>query len=204
MDNKDKELKAMGSIVESLSELSEEEKYRVLEYAIKRFGVKLTGAASEIPFASESPIYHNLLSAESADAKNENPLYQTAGTMDIRKLTEQKSPITAVQMAVLVAYYLSDLAGPEEKADSIGAEDIEKYFKQANYPLPKRIAVLLNDAKKAGYFESVERGRFKLNPVGYNLAAHNMPTGTIKRRQSAKKSKKKVSLKKKISKKGKK
>jgi hypothetical protein len=37
------------------------------------------------------------------------------------------------------------------------------------------MAQVLIDAKASGYFESASRGEYKLNAVGYNLVAHNLP-----------------------------
>lgn len=95
--------------------------------------------------------------------------------MDIRTLKEKKQPRSARDMACLVAYYLKDAAGDDERKETISATDLEKYFKQAGYKLPTRMAQVLVDAKSAGYFESVGRGEYKLNAVGYNLVAHNLP-----------------------------
>jgi hypothetical protein len=46
----------------------------------------------------------------------------------------------------------------------------------------------LNNTKKAGYIEVVDRGAYKLNPVGYNLVAHGMPNSDNgKRKKTANK-----------------
>ncbi|UHH09848.1 hypothetical protein LU699_16570 [Luteimonas fraxinea] len=95
--------------------------------------------------------------------------------VDIRSFKEQKKPRTAREMACVTAFYLQELAGDEERKDSISTTDLEKYFKQAGYKLPTRMAQLLVDAKAAGYFESTGRGEYKLNAVGYNLVEHNLP-----------------------------
>ena len=78
-------------------------------------------------------------------------------------------------MACIVAFYLSNHAPENEKMDSISKTEIENYFKQAKFPLPKAIQQVLVDAKSSGYFDSAERGKYKLNPVGYNLVAHKLP-----------------------------
>jgi hypothetical protein len=80
-------------------------------------------------------------------------------------------------MAALVAYYVTELAPEEERRSVITKEDIEKYFKQAPYRLPQRLAQTLPNAARAGYFDVVDRGQYKLNPVGYNLVAHGLPSG---------------------------
>ena len=94
---------------------------------------------------------------------------------DIRTLRERKNPQSVIEMAVLVAYYLSELAPENERKQAITSADIEKYFKQAGFRLPRALGQTLQKAKVAGYFDSVAGGQYKLNPVGYNLVVHNLP-----------------------------
>lgn len=95
--------------------------------------------------------------------------------IDIKTLKEEKKPTTAIEMTCLVAYYLENYSTESEKKSNITTIDLEKYFKQASYPLPKVPKQALIDAKSAGYFDSVGKGLYKLNPVGYNLVAHKLP-----------------------------
>jgi len=95
--------------------------------------------------------------------------------VDIRSLKAEKNPDSAKQMACLVAFYLQELAPKDERKQTISTEDIEKFFKQANFKLPKKVDQVLKDAKRSGYFESKARGEYKLNAVGYNLVAHGLP-----------------------------
>ena len=78
-------------------------------------------------------------------------------------------------MAAVVAYYLAEVLNQPEQKKTIDISDIEKYFKQARYPLPSNVPMALVNAKNAGYFDAVGGGRYKLNPVGYNLVAHTLP-----------------------------
>ena len=104
-------------------------------------------------------------------------LVSTTGVItDIRTLKEQKSPKSDNEMACLVAYYLSELAPQHERKGEISKDDIEKYFKQAGFELPKALSMVLVSAKKAGYFDSSSTGTYKLNPVGFNLAAYGLPS----------------------------
>lgn len=110
-----------------------------------------------------------------APAPRVQNLATSAPRIDIRSLKEQKKPSSAKQMACVVAYYLKELADGEEKKETVSTPDLEKYFKQAGYKLPTRITQVLVDAKASGYFESAARGEYKLNAVGHNLVAHNLP-----------------------------
>jgi hypothetical protein len=94
---------------------------------------------------------------------------------DIRSFAEAKRPSSANERAVLVAYYLSELAPEAERKDVIEKEDLVKYFKQAGFPLPTRPEQTLVNAKHAGYLDSVGEGKYRLNSVGHNLIAHNLP-----------------------------
>jgi hypothetical protein len=94
---------------------------------------------------------------------------------DIRSLKEEKDPESAKQMACLVAYYLDELAPVGEQKQTVNNQDIEKYFKQAGFKLPKHPDQVLPDAKRSGYFESSAKGGYKLNAVGYNLVVHGLP-----------------------------
>jgi hypothetical protein len=106
------------------------------------------------------------------------PLQQSvAHKVDIRTLKDQKKPSSARQMACLVGFYLQELAPETERKETITTADLEKYFKQAGFRLPGTIGQVLKDAKAAGYFDAAARGEYKLNAVGYNLVAHNLPSG---------------------------
>lgn len=109
------------------------------------------------------------------EATNVRAAKQSGKQVDIRSLKAEKNPDSAKQMACLVAYYLQELAPKDERKKTISTQEIEKYFKQANFKLPKKLEQILVDAKRSGYFESAARGEYKLNAVGYNLVAHGLP-----------------------------
>lgn len=176
----DKELKAINDIISTLEGLEDDARLRVVNYVLERIGLK--GASSG---RSPAPIY------QSQPSTTVPSLTGNQSGPDIRSLREQKKPNSAIQMAVLVAYYLQEIAPEVEKKNAIGVEDVRKYFNQASFPLPKVPISALKNAKAAGYLESAERGLYKLNPVGYNLAAYGLPekgtnNGTKKRSKKAK------------------
>lgn len=97
--------------------------------------------------------------------------------LDIKSLKNEKQPGSAIEMACIVGYFLQNIAPTEEKKAAIKGDDIDTYFRQAGYPLPKAKGQLLVDAKSSGYFDSAGVGAYKLNAVGYNLVAHSLPRG---------------------------
>lgn len=164
----DTELQAMRAVLHALVPLKREGRTRVLDYVLKRLGM-----VGEPPSpAGASP---NL--THSVDAYVTTPTSEARGqSNDIRSLTKEKAPRSANEMAALVAYYLSELAPETYRKQSITANDIKTYFKQAQFRLPSSAKMTLVHAKNAGYLESVGTGQYRLNPVGYNLIVHGLPT----------------------------
>ena len=155
------ELKAIETITNILGPLDKTIQQRVLRYAMQHLGL-----------ADQSP--PALLENIGTQVEQPNQRLQQQ-VVDIRSLHDQKQPSSDMEMAAIVAYYLSELAPEENRKDTIGTEDIKKYFNQAGHPLPKGYQFTLPNAKSAGYFESAGRGKYKLNPVGYNLVAYGLP-----------------------------
>src|SRR5438270_2029220 len=72
---------------------------------------------------------------------------QQRGATDVRALKQEKQPSSGNEMAALVAFYLSEIAPAEERKTEVEVSDMEKYFKQAGFPLPRRPVALLVNAK---------------------------------------------------------
>jgi len=161
----DSEIKAMNAIVDALKPLTEEERRRVLEYVLGRFGaVPIQQTVPSLPPAlSDASIMHYAG-------------HGAAKVHDIRSLKEEKAPKSANEMAALVAFYVSEVAPTNERKNTIAKADIERYFKSAGFTLPADAAFTLVNAKNAGFLDNAGGGQYKLNPVGYNLVAHRMGT----------------------------
>lgn len=166
-DKVDREVQAIQTVLAALDPLDDDQRRRVMDYAGKRYGFPATTPDFIPPSAS-------LTTRELAPTTPGAPPPPLA--TDIRALKVAKSPRAAIEMAVLVAYYLSELAPHDDQKNSITRRDIEKYFKQAGYRLPSAPQYTLPNAAAAGYFTSAGHGSWRLNPVGYNLAVHGLPT----------------------------
>jgi hypothetical protein len=160
----DRELEAIGTILRTLDGLDGESIQRVFDYVLGRMSLARPTVLAAAP-----------VSLPSVATAAPHEMSQTTRKLSIRDLKETKRPESSNQMAALVAYYLSEIADPSESKDAITAADIEKYFKQAGFKLPKSIPQALPNASTAGYFDGVGRGQYRLNPVGYNLVVHGLP-----------------------------
>jgi hypothetical protein len=176
----DRELDAIGVILRALETLDGESIQRVLDYVFRRLSIDHPNHVSTIPQKGILPV-----AVTTADAGHQ------ARQLSIRDLKEEKRPESANQMAALVAYYLSEKAPESERKDALNAADLEKYFKQAGFKLPKAIPQALPNAAAAGYFDATGNGLYRLNPVGYNLVVHGLPR-TLEKVWGAKRVKKKT------------
>jgi hypothetical protein len=161
----------------ALTPLSEDARGSVISYVFGRLGISL-GQAAE-PSYTPSPGRESM-PTESAPRR---------GLVDIRTLKEEKQPSSAREMAVLVAFYLTELAPQAERKTEISADDVRQYFKQAAFKLPTAPEMTLVHTRNAGYLDpGSARGLYKLNAVGYNLIAHSLPAtpGAMKPRKRVK------------------
>lgn len=96
--------------------------------------------------------------------------------VDARTFFQQKAPSSQVEAIAVAAYYIIELAPPDMRAESIDATKAHDVFRQAKYPLPKRMPQSLVNAQNAGYLKRVGSGEYALTPVGFNLVEHTLGT----------------------------
>lgn len=155
------ELSALSAVVQALKLVPREAHARVIDAAL----VLLGGAPR--PTRERSAVVDGMRAETLTDLPT-----------DIRRLKDLKQPKSASEMAAVVAYYLSEAAQPAERKETVDTADMVKYFKQARFNLPGNPNMTLVHAKNAGYFDAVGNGQYRLNPVGHNLVAHNLPRGS--------------------------
>ena len=168
------EVDAIGVVLAQLEPLSDGARRRVLDYVLQALQMSPgdTGRGHDHgnDNASTGGVATLLDRNQEGDGDGER-------RPDIRSLREQKQPRSAVEMAVVASYYLTELAPDDERKEAIETADLTKLFKQAAYPLPAKMPNILGSAASAGYLDLIDRGHYRLNPVGHNLVVHNLPTG---------------------------
>jgi len=182
----DKELSAISAILSALQGLEGDSIQRVLDYVFERLSLS-RGPLKPTATAFGGSVFPPSVSGGEPAAENRR--------ISIRDLKDEKQPDSSNQMAALVAFYLSELAPPDERKDAVSAADLEKYYKQARFHLPNALHKTLPNAARAGYFDQIGPGRFRLNPVGYNLVVHNLPRSEGSSKGTSQKRKKKTAAK---------
>ena len=160
----DEVVQVITKVMDALSPLDAEAREHVLEFVLKRMNINIGKSAGPVPSVP-------------AGYTPPAPVFTPAppGT-DIRTFAAEKAPKTLNEKVALVAFFLANLAPPEERRDFITSEDIKPYFTQANFEHPTGPAnMTLTNAKNAGYLNALDRGQYKLNSVGHNLVAHKLP-----------------------------
>ena len=188
----DNEIQAIGTVLKALEPLEPKARLSVLDYVIRRLDIqvftqsvaRVTEPSTEIP-PGEFP------------SLTEQPTQK----VHIKDLVQEKQPRSSIEMATLVAYYLSHGVPTGERKQTISTKDLETYFKIAGFKLPTKPQFTLPNTKAAGYLDAVGNGEYKLNPVGYNLVVHSMPKS--KKATASKGHQRTKSVKKNVSKGGK-
>jgi hypothetical protein len=157
---------AIDELIGALSSIEEDSRITAIKAACEHLKIELYSKA--VPAASVS----SYLSVEATGGAS-----SPSRIMDVKSFRAEKQPTSANEMAALVAYYLAELAPESERKSEVDTDDMVKYFKQAAFPLPRAPRMLLTNAKNSGYFDSGNAGGYRLNPVGHNLVAHNLPRG---------------------------
>jgi len=169
--SRDDELEAIRQLVIALEPLDHDAQQRVIQYVFQRLGL------SELPAVPEQAISARSVVPEQVSPIREFPERkgESQFVQDVRSFAEQKGPKSIPERVAVVAYYIQELAPESDRKSEIAVSDIDKYFKQANLPLPPTSRRALFDARNAGYVDSTGHGKYALNPVGYNLVAHSLP-----------------------------
>jgi hypothetical protein len=163
------ELDAAKAIVEKLEPLEKEQQERALRFAAETLGLTLVLQSS----SSGAP--RLLVTPPTASTSFTTATVSSPRSTDLKQFTQEKAPKSDQQFAAVAAYYYQFEAPHDQQRDTINAELLANAARLAGRKRPSRHA--LNNAKKAGYVDSVGQGNFRLNTVGENLVAITLPGG---------------------------
>jgi hypothetical protein len=137
-----------------------------------------TGTITSAPGSGKTHSLAELTLAQMAGSSSSGSAAQPRSTpVDIRTFIAEKKPSSDMEAAATVAYYYAYVAPENQRGDTIDADTLQNAFRLAGRRLPPRAIWTLSNARNAGYIDSVGDGRFKLNPVGYNLVEFALGRG---------------------------
>jgi hypothetical protein len=174
--------KAITTIISALKPLDSSAQVQVLKFVIEHLDIAVASVQPAAP--AGGPTGGQQPAGTGAAAQND--------VVDIRAFAKDKQPKTVSEKVALVAYYLANVAQGDHRRDSIGSEDLHPNFDQADFEMPNTSPqMMLANAKNAGYLNALGKGRYRLNPVGFNLIKHKLPAdgdaAKTKRRPAARK-----------------
>jgi hypothetical protein len=144
---------AAKAVADQLKGMEKERQQRVLRWVAESLGIELANGerrpATPQPDDRES-------NAPSPDARFQQP----HRPLDIKSFVDSKKPKSDVQFAAVVAYYYRFEAPKEAQKDSIDASSLQEAARLAGRRRPPSAKATLNNAKKLGYLDSVDRGQF--------------------------------------------
>ncbi len=196
------DLEAVRTIVSTLEQFAKEDQERIVRWALEKLGISSAPTAPPAPAAShQSPPPQTQTHAPS----------QLSGSScgDIKSFVTEKSPSSDNQFAATVAYYYEFEAPPEERQESISAQELQDACRKVGRARLGDPGKTLRNAHDVGLLDKgSERGTYRVNTVGENLVAVTLPSSGSgaapvakkKRSTTKKKAVKKKTVKKKTSK----
>ena len=182
------------AVADQLKDIEKERQQRVLRWVAESLGLDI-GAAQIV----EGPAGGGINATVALPSQVNPHLHkQQHAHTDIKSFVDSKKPKSDVQFAAVVAYYYRFEAPVETQTDVIDADSLREAARMAGRRRSPQPLATLNNAKKLGYLDSTERGKFCINSVGENLVAMTLPGGQPENgRKSTKreKSKRKEALK---------
>src|SRR5262245_30072959 len=167
-----RDVAAIAALLKILGPLNDEERANVIAFVFRKLDIHWP------PGSQGGSVHQGTDLAESLGVTTPPAREVQSHAVDIRSFTDEKKPKTANHMVAVAAYYLEHLAPQSERRTYITADDLAPLFKEAGFPLPKAPpGVTLTHAKNAGYLKALERGQYRLNPMGHQLVAHKVPGG---------------------------
>ncbi|MCC6139009.1 MAG: hypothetical protein IT389_00175 [Nitrospira sp.] len=150
-------------IVETLQGLDKTSQALAMRFAAETLGLQSAPV-------TQSPVASGISTSTHAPPPSSDG---AARLTDIKQFAAQKSPKSDQQFAAVVAYFYRFEAPDTQRKDTIDADFLLEAARLAGRKRPSRYA--LNNAKNAGYIDSVSAGKFRINAVGENLVAMTLP-----------------------------
>jgi hypothetical protein len=174
------EIEAMKAIADKLEKLSDEERSRVMAWAVAKYttnqAVLPPNQSHKNPPASPKPSKSSVKpkggkKAKSVISMDKSLNLNPSGKASATKFASEKAPANVKQKCVVAVYYLRDVTGLEK----VTVSAVYTFFKTLNWPLPADLKNALQQAGSAGWLDTADAENIRLTSTGENLVEHSLP-----------------------------
>lgn len=180
-DSQISDFETAKAISDLLIGLDKDRQHRVLRWVAESLDVALHTHA---PKSSEAR------SALDSSPLQGEPQKLPKSAQDIKTFMENKQPKSDIQFATATAYYYRFEATPDQRKESITADNLQDAARLVGRQRFAHPVMTLNNAKNQGYLDLASRGAYRVNSVGENLVAMTLPNageGQMKGKRAVKK-----------------
>ena len=184
------EIEAMKVISEKLEKLNEEERTRVLAWAVAKFATgqvaspsasqtiqPATSAATQLKTGKKSTAKAKTgKKAKTIISMDKSLNLSPSGKKSAAAFANEKSPTNAMQKGVVAVYYLREFIALEK----VSVSAVYTFFKTLGWPLPADLANKLQQAGSQGWLDTSDRENIKLTSMGENLVEHKLRPNPLK------------------------
>ena len=178
------EIEAMKAISEKLDKLSGEERSRVVNWTVAKYGVCLATPPSpsmppQPPANTSKPTSAKATSKPKSTKKAKSIIsldkglnLSPSGKKTADDFANEKAPGSGMQKGVVAVYYLRDFVGLEK----ITVSAVYTFFKTVGWPVPADLRNTLQQAGSQGWLDTSDGDNIKLTSMGENLVEHSLPS----------------------------
>ena len=173
------EIEAMKTIADSLKNLDEGARIRVLSWAGSKFGGAVVDSKVTTPPTSKvSKTSSNMKKASSKSSKTKSVIsmdktldLSPSGKKSAIEFQSEKAPASVVEKCVVAAYYLREII----EVDAITVTGVFTFFKAVGWKVPSDIRNTLQQAGSKGWLDTKDGDDIKITSMGENLIEHDLP-----------------------------
>lgn len=181
------EIEALKSISETLDKLMAEERSRVVNWVVSKFGgstpapvqnlrqTPVTGPNKASEDSREAPIATRKAKvskkAKTIISMDKSLNLAPQGQITAIQFAAAKSPSNAKEKSVVAVHYLRDVVGVEK----VTVEGVFTFFKSVQWPAPTDLKNTLQQAGSDGWLDTADSGDIKLTSLGENIVEHTLP-----------------------------
>lgn len=177
------EIEAIKALNDALSDLSDDERSRVLAWAQSKYGSKASRAQPEMPrepstaysAEGEADINHkkrkSTKRSKSIISVDKTLNLNPSGKKSAFEFGSEKAPSNVKEKCVVAVYYLTHIVEMEK----VSAQGVFTFFKTLSWPAPADLKNTLQQAGTEGWLDTKDGDDIKLTSMGENLVEHDLP-----------------------------